>query len=429
MLKNKRILITQPIIRGFNGSTLLTLELADALQKIGAKVTLYTCNYAKPASTFFQKANLHVDTLQDNPDYKLSDFDYIWIHSQILPTSIIKDLSYKHSKIPSFIFLHMSGMDWIPDEKPWIYNLENQLSGLSLFISEEVLEVNKPFLDSSIPTAFFRNPAPKEYLQIGSTPSPNLQKLLIVSNHPPKEVLEAKKILIEKYHLNVSILGESQDKYTLMSPSILNQYDAVRAIAKTVPYCLLANKPVYIYDAFGGGPGWLNKNNYNQAKYRNFSGYQNHLFPNYEGKCFSFKKPEQISQEIINGYKDALLFQTSQHEEFIQDFSLEQVIPNIFQSVQQRNITPFPKSYTESVIASQLFAFNRFEAVSLLYERDANINHLLKEVNKLRISNTTLSHYKKSAEAVFSSRAYRLFNQFIKPYQKIKYLQDRGKKP
>ena len=79
MFKNKRFLITQPIIRGFNGSTLVTLELATTLQNLGAKVTLYTCNYAKPASTYFQKANLHVDTLKDNPNYKLSDFDYILI--------------------------------------------------------------------------------------------------------------------------------------------------------------------------------------------------------------------------------------------------------------------------------------------------------------------------------------------------------------
>ena len=78
MFENKRFLITQPSIRGFNGSTLVALELATALQKLGAKVTLYTCDFAKPASTYFQKANLHVDTLQDNPNYKLSDFNKIF---------------------------------------------------------------------------------------------------------------------------------------------------------------------------------------------------------------------------------------------------------------------------------------------------------------------------------------------------------------
>ena len=421
MFKNKRILITQPIIRGFNGSTLVALELATTLQNLGAKITIYTCDFAEPASDYFKKAKLHVDTIQDNPKYKLSDFDYIWVHSQILPISIIEALSFKYDEAPSFIFLHMSGMDWIPDEKPWIYNLENQLSSLSLFICEEVLKVNEPLLNHSIPTAFFRNPAPKDYLQIKSSPSPSLKKLLIVSNHPPKEVLKAKKILNEKHHLNVSILGEGQDDYALMNPSILKKYDAILTIAKTVPYCLLANKPVYVYDTFGGGPGWLNKNNFDQAKYRNFSGYQNHLFPHYEGKGFFFKKPEQISKEIINGYKDAVAFQTSQHDTFLQDFSLEQVLPTLFQSIKQKKIPPFTKEYTASVIASQLFASNRFEAVSLLYGRDADIHHLIKEVEELKATNTALNQYKKSAETIFSSRAYRLFNQAIKPYQKIKY--------
>ena len=211
-----------------------------------------------------------------------------------------------------------------------------------------------------------------------------------------------------------------------MGPSILNQYDAILTIAKTVPYCLLANKPVYIYDAFGGGPGWLNQDNYRQARYRNFSGYQNPLFPNYEGKGFTFKKPNQISQEIIDGYQDALAFQTSHHDDFIQDFSLEVVLPTILQSIQQKEITPFSNAYAESVIASQLFASDRFEAVSLLYERDTDIHRLIKEVELLSADNAALAQYKTSAEAVFSSRSYQLFNRLIKPYQKLKNQQNKG---
>ena len=164
MFKNKRFLITQPMIRGLNGSTAVTLELATTLQNLGAKVTVYTCDLGEPASTCFKNANIHVDQASENPSYKLANFDYVWVHSQILPASLVKALVSPKGSLPSFIFLHMSGMDWIPDEKPWIYNLENQLSNLSLFICEEVYNVNKPFLNPKIPISFFRNPAPMSYI-------------------------------------------------------------------------------------------------------------------------------------------------------------------------------------------------------------------------------------------------------------------------
>ena len=67
MFKNKRFLITQPMIRGLNGSTAVTLELAKALKTLGAKVTIYTCDLGEPASTCFKDASLHVDQASENP--------------------------------------------------------------------------------------------------------------------------------------------------------------------------------------------------------------------------------------------------------------------------------------------------------------------------------------------------------------------------
>ncbi len=421
MFNGKRFLITQPMIRGFNGSTLVALELATTLQKLGAKVRVYTCDFSAPASAYFKKAGIQVDSISDRPNYKLSDFDYVWVHSQILPTSLVEELANaRNKKRPAFIFLHMSGMDWIPDEKPWIYDLENRLSDLSLFISEEVLEVNKPLLGSNISTSFFRNPAPKEYVGIKNSHSPSLRKLLIVSNHPPKEVIEAKKRLLEE-GIDVSILGENQDNYVLMSPAILKKYDAVLTIAKTVPYCLVANVPVYVYDAYGGGPGWLNTDNFHDASYRNFSGYQNRLFPNYEGKGFSRKTPEKIARELIDGYAGAVAFQTEHHAEFLQDFSLEQVLPRLIDSVKEtRVVAPFSKDYSESIMAAQLFAANRFEMVSLLYGRDDNIRSLLKDIDNLASSNASLVQYKNATESVINSKSYRFFMFMIKPYKKIR---------
>ena len=421
MLKNKHILITQPAIRSINGSTVVTLELAQELLNCGAKVTIYTCDYADPAKIIFKKHGIQIDQAQDNPDYRLSDFDYIWIHSQIIPLSIIKHLSRKlPTKLPAFIFLHMSGMDWIPDEKPWIYNLENQLSSMSLFICEEVKNVNQSILSSKIPTKYFRNPAPAAYKDRSLKPSDHLQKLLIVSSHPPKEVLEAKRILQSKHNIKVDILGEGQEKYELFSKKLLEQYDAVLTIAKTVQYCLLSGTPVYVYDTYGGGPGWLNENNFKDSKIRNFSGYQNDKYPNYEGGAFHYKTANQIATELLNGYHDSLLYHQEHQNDFIASFAIDLVLPQIFTDIKARKITPFSAEYAKSAIAAQLFATDKFKIGGLLYERDRIIHSLAKEKAHLTQENSQLLDFKQKAEAVFNSKSYKIFDKAIKPYKKLR---------
>ena len=435
MLKNKHILITQPAIRSINGSTVVTLELTKELIKQGATVTIYTCDYANPAKTIFKKTKANIDTYQDNPSYKLSDFDFIWVHSQIIPPSIIRELSKKiANKAPSFIFLHMSGMDWIPDEKPWIYNLENQLSSLSLFICEEVQNVNRALINPKIPTSYFRNPAPTEYQNRSKKPKEQLEKLLIVSNHPPKEVLEAKKLLQEKHHIQVDILGEGQEKYELFSKNLLEQYDAILTIAKTVQYCLVSSTPVYVYDAYGGGPGWLNERNFEDAKKRNFSGYQNATYPDYEGGVFHKKTCNQIVTELINGYQDSLSFHQKHHNDFFPEFTITPVLSQIFSNLKTRKIQPLTTDYMESIIAAELFAADKFTIGGLLYERDQIIHSLTKERNQLAKTNKVLSQekskltedcqnlldYQQRAEKVFNSKAYRLFDKAIQPYKTIK---------
>ena len=421
MLNNKRFLITQPIIRSINGSTVVTLELAQELKKRGAKVTVYTCDYANPAKTIFKNSGIQVDQAKDNPNYQLSNFDYIWVHSQIIPLSIIKHLSKKlPAKLPSFIFLHMSGMDWIPDEKPWIYNLENQLSSMSLFICEEVENVNQPLLNSKIPTGYFRNPAPAIYKDRSLKPNEQLQKLLIVSSHPPEEVLEAKQILQSKYNIKVDVLGEGQEKYELFSKKLLEQYDAVLTIAKTVQYCLLSGTPVYVYDVYGGGPGWLNKKNIKDSIIRNFSGYQNDKYPNYEGGIFHHKTANQIVTELLNGYHDSLLFHQKHKNDFTTDFSIDSVLPKIFTKLKPRKITPFSSEYAKSVIAAELFATSKFEIGGRLYEKDQTIRSLIQEIDRLTQENSHLLTFKQNAEAVFNSKSYKLFDKAIKPYKKLK---------
>lgn len=411
-LSGKRFLITQPIMFMIGGSSVVTIELAEYLIKNGAKVVVYACVLGDPVKTICEEKGIIVDEAKNTPNYKLSDFDYIWVHSQILPESLLRDIEKNpKQKMPKFIFLHMSGMDWIPDEKPWIYDLENKLSSKSLFISEEVEKVNQDMLDPEISKGFFRNPAPLEYAKIKYRDN-GLRNILVVSNHPPAEVVDAKKIL-ENKGINVVMMGEKQKDYMLMTSEILQQYDAVITIAKTVPYCLVSGIPVYIYDMYSGGVGWLSERKFQKAKNRNFSGYQNKFYKNYIGDFFEKKTAEQIAQEITDGYEVAKEFQAKNKNFFEKEFLMDSVFPRILEDLKARNAPVLEKKYIEAVVCSEKFAHLRFESTFAAHE-------LANDVKKIREENKDLAKRAKSAEEALKAKSYRLYKKLLGPYIKLK---------
>lgn len=365
----KRFLINQPLIHGINGSTIVTLELADFLQKNGAKVDIFTLTLQDPAKSLFLNRGLKVTAVQDNPTYRLDDYDYIWIHSQVLPPSIIEDLGRKHSTYPAFIFLHMSSMDWIPDEHPYIYLLEERLSSLSLYICEEVRDSNVNYFYTEPPYDFFRNPAPDEFLSISTERSEsNLKKMLLVSNYAPNELKDACKILAKK-GVTIDTLGEGSDRYELLSPSILEKYDGVITIAKTAQYCLVGNIPVYIYGKFGGA-GWLNAKNYNKAKKTNFCG----------SEGFFKKTAKDIASEILNGFENGKSFQDSHLEEFQKEFSLKERLPGILSKAEPKELEAFDRQYIEMLKSAAYFERIRFEEWSNVWR----LTNRLREIKSSR---------------------------------------------
>lgn len=366
--KGKRFLINQPLIHGINGSTIVTLELADFLQKNGAKVDIFTLTLQEPAKTLFLDRGLNVAAVQNNPDYRLEDYDYIWVHSQVLPPSIIDDLGKGHKTYPAFVFLHMSSMDWIPDEHPYIHLLEERLSSISLYICEEVRESNLGYFYAEPPYDYFRNPSPDEFLQFNAKyPKDGLKRMLLVSNYAPNELMEACKIIAND-GIVVDTLGEGCAKYELLSPNILQRYDGVVTIAKTVQYCLVSNTPVYIYGKFGGA-GWLNNKNYSKAVQTNFCG----------SEGFPKKSAREIATEILTGFEDGKTFQDDHLEEFRKEFSLKECLPNILAKAKPKVLKVFEPQYVEMLKSAAYFERIRFEEWS-------NVWRLTNELREIRSS-------------------------------------------
>ncbi len=389
--KNKWILICQPMIAGITDSTVVVFELADFLIKQGAKVLIYTCFYGHPMRKFFEDKKIKVVCFDEEPELHFTDFDYVWVNSQIMPRSMIKDL--KNKQTMRTIFCHMSALDIIPDERPWIVDLEEKVCSLRLFVSEKTKEKNEIFMNKETRWKLFPNPAPDSYGEkIIRKKKQKPERVLIVSNHPPKEIYEAKKIL-EKENIEVKIMGELNSEPGLISRDLLEKMDVVITIGKTVQYCLVSGTPVYVYDHFGG-KGFLNKGNYENARKCNFS-----------GREATKKDAETIATEIINDYKNACEFYNDQRGKFKKEFLAKNVIPMVFEAVESVEVDALPEQYLESVLLSQSFAARCFQALSINAEL-ANEREKLK--NEIAILEEEKKVLEKNYNNVVNSEAWKI---------------------
>ena len=381
----KKILITQNSLKFFAGSEIVTLELATFFKQNNFDVTVFTWYYQDPIKTEFEKRKINVITNENDPKLKEA-FDLIWVNHQVLPLEIIRNINENKS---AFVFYHMSYMNELYIEQPYIHELEKTLSSSSLFVSDEALELNLTKYGQIFknPTVF-PNWSPNEFLDSITAP-PKLNKILIVSNHPPKELEQAAQIL-EKSGITVEYIGHTRQKYGLVTPELLKQYSCVISIGKTVQYCLTLNIPVYVYDHFGGC-GFLNAKNYKTAKSHNFS-----------GRGFNKKSPEIIAKEITEKIEEASIFQIDNLEKFKTEFSLTRNIQNLLSSLpkEPKNIK-LDKTYLNYVVAAESITKQMIATENeyrTLLKKLVSIESLNDTINSLKQENQDLKNIMQSME-------------------------------
>ncbi|MFW1952499.1 hypothetical protein [Acinetobacter beijerinckii] len=364
-LSGLKFLITHPTIQLIMGSTVVAYELACYLKENNAEVFVFTHFVDRPMSDFFKNKGIDIISEEDDPRLLLNSFDYIWIHSQILPIVLIERIN-QFSGGFRFIFNHMSAIDNIADEFPYIVGFEERISSLSLFVSEEVHDKVSSFYKNKPRWGFFRNPVPMSFLKNIHYKSRELRKILIVSNHPPKEILEVKNKLKEMGY-SVDTLGEAQDFYELISTELIEDYDLVITIGKTVQYCLVLGVPVFIYDCYGGY-GFLNKENYNFALNYNFSG-------RYGQKMSS----DEIMNNILSNFNQANLYYKNNFEKFKEEFSIENNFNKIFENIQIKEIMKIESECINSYIACQKFSRRFFET----WGRAVQYESVIKQIGRV----------------------------------------------
>lgn len=347
-VRGKRFLICHSIVHDLIGSTIVTLDLSTALQEAGAEVLVYATFIGDPAMSLFEERTIRVVDDEAMGEVRFSNFDYVWVNSQVLPEVMIDQLRDPlPSTMPSFIFLHMSAIHYAPDEHPYIHEMEERLSSLSLFVSSATRRNLLPYFTRNMATALYPNPTPAEFALRPYSGSNEMRRVLVVSNHATPELMEA-KALLRSFGADVVHLGTNGDRKQLVTADVLEGFDVVITIGKTVQYCLVAGRPVYVYDHFGGY-GYLCEDNFEHARDWNFSGREGHR-----------KDAQQIADEVVSGFKDAVAFQAGRREEFARIYSINEMLPRVLAQLEPREIEPFEASYHRMVCSAQAFGARFF---------------------------------------------------------------------
>jgi len=403
-ISGSRVLITHPIISRIMGSTVVALELAEYFIQKGAAVRIYAAYADGPAKRVFDERGIPTVDGAD-PELSLSDFDLVWVHSAVLPLSFLRELNTPSSEPrPAFVFHHMSSLDAVADEFPWILGLEQALSSQSLFISPAALEANAEYFTQPPPLALFENPAPGSFCRLDYQPAAEPARILVVSNHIPDELNEACDRLVA-LGIEVTRTGDGNAVYTLVTPELLGQFDLVITIGKTVQYCLVAGVPVYVYDHFGG-PGYLNAENFESLAWRHFS-----------ARDSSPLAVDEIVDSIRGGYAAAVAFQQEQRGAFITRFALDEVAPRVLAAVQPRELGRIEASTIKSYLAAQRFSSRFYIMWGWRNELQDRIGPLEEQ---LAVVVAERDRAAAEADELRTSWSYRIGNLLIRPVALIR---------
>lgn len=279
----KKILFTTHHLVNYAGSELVIFDLAKEFRNLSYEVTIATFFYGYPIKCLFEDAQLNVvNVLEAN--LETQNFEIIW--AQHAP--VLYHVLFEQGVVADRI-LFSSLSPYEPLEAPPLFvndlslclanSEENRSELIALGVKEDISRV---FLNS-VPDSYF------DYYD--SERKGKLKKIIVVSNHVPKEIHEA-AVLLEEKDIKVDIFGV-ENKFEVITPEKILQYDAVITIGRTVQQALSVGVPVYCYDCFGG-PGWINKDNVEKAQFYNFS-----------GRCTSRKiNGDIIAEEIRDQFAD-----------------------------------------------------------------------------------------------------------------------------
>ena len=274
-MNKERFLITVFSLNGYHGSMMHVCELSKELINLGYNVSIATCRINKEIKKSIESnigAKVYFfDDLPIDNTYKY----VLAYHEPILTYLLAKGIQFDHLGIGSLSsFLDIETPSLLSLQSFPVFVHSKELAGK---LKEHLKISNIKIIPNFVPQKFFDN----------KNKNTILKKIAIVSNHIPEELLEA-KTLLEQESYQVTIFGKGYT-YKEITPEVIEEYDIIISIGKTVQYALAMGKPIYNYDIWGGC-GYITLDNIDITEYYNFSGRDN----------TNKKTAAEIKEEIIS---------------------------------------------------------------------------------------------------------------------------------
>lgn len=255
----KRVLLTNLYFARYTGSELHVLEVARLFEKKGYEVTVAVFQKAYPLLKQAGTINI-VDCFRE--ELKVQEYDIIWVqHYPVFDFLSSKyDLTYKKLIISKLSVINE--LEYLPVCVPE--------ADMILCVSQECANQVREDIGNDKRIKVFKNSVSEEFFTAGNEKREyaQIKKIAVISNHVPQELLELERVM--GGHCKIDYIGlEYEPRF--VDATLLQQYDLVITIGRTVQQCFAAKVPVYVYDYFGG-PGYINDDNFALAEKNNFSG-------------------------------------------------------------------------------------------------------------------------------------------------------------
>ncbi|MWP62876.1 hypothetical protein [Gilliamella sp. Pas-s25] len=355
------------------GSEIVALEIAECFKKNNYLVDIVANYIGSPVADIVKNSGINLLTTDALPDP--FSYDIVWAQHQVLPILVDRYIDNFNNNT-YFVFAHLSPYEHL--ETLGLYTERLLANKIFTNSKETFYHLCNLGLPVEISDVLF-NASPSEFYQEKNTKEQPLKNILLVSNHPPEEILDAIEILKKEYSLNVMNIGV-RGNIERLTPVMIENANAVITIGKTVQYAIVGDTPVYCYDHFGG-IGWLSATNYKKAEEFNYS-----------GRCCLRKiSAREIVEEIIVGYEKAKEDIHQIRHEVLSKYCLDSYIITIIKASKEKYNSRFidledrQKIRSESEIVKSIKQYyNAYNELSVYH------NGLLMKLNDLSSKNEQL---------------------------------------
>lgn len=365
---HQRLLLCHIGFVDIGGSEIVVLELIEWFTDRGWRVDLVTTEFGGPMAAevagLVASGSLRVlgpdglDAGDAGLAVRAEHYDLIWVNHSLIPQSIIAPLSTGPIETP-IVWHHMSSV--LPLEMPLLADVENALASVITCVSPLARDRIAEFGFSGHRLELIDNPVPDHVITgAGRDGSGPLASVLIVSNHPPSELLEAARLLGAR-GVDVRVVGRD-GTYRRLAPSDIDAVDAVVTIGKTTQYALVRGVPVYSYDHLGGG-GWITEETIDREHYGNFSG-------RLDERVLT---AEQLADEIVEGFERARAFARAYRPTAAHRWSLTRQLEAL---LADERLRPRPRTLTAAEVRHALLqCTHRDELWAALRDAHRELRH------------------------------------------------------